>query len=183
MNKNNNNDNFLIIKIESVDAVPVWQLIIHPYYYMGKTKPEDDSNNIILEFFKNIITAFLIEFLYSSIINGPSILLINSKTECSFNKSRFLEFLSSILSLKPVDADVSLRKANIKEIPYMLFYTMGFFSNNYTNPLIDQLYSSAREILTMTRVLWGIEPKTFCGLVPSTNHQDKPGKTKIINKK
>ncbi|KAG4090533.1 hypothetical protein H8356DRAFT_1336439 [Neocallimastix lanati (nom. inval.)] len=24
--------------IESVDAVPVWQLIIHPYYYMGKTK-------------------------------------------------------------------------------------------------------------------------------------------------
>ncbi|KAG4091210.1 hypothetical protein H8356DRAFT_1329211 [Neocallimastix lanati (nom. inval.)] len=22
----------------SVDAVPVWQLIIHPYYYMGKTK-------------------------------------------------------------------------------------------------------------------------------------------------
>jgi len=22
--------------VESVDAVPVWQLIIHPYYYMGK---------------------------------------------------------------------------------------------------------------------------------------------------
>ncbi|KAG4108666.1 hypothetical protein H8356DRAFT_1349980 [Neocallimastix lanati (nom. inval.)] len=28
----------LLMGVESVDAVPVWQLIIHPYYYMGKTK-------------------------------------------------------------------------------------------------------------------------------------------------
>ncbi|KAG4102518.1 hypothetical protein H8356DRAFT_1324406 [Neocallimastix lanati (nom. inval.)] len=38
------------------------------------------------------------------------------------------------------DADLSISKANIKEISYTPLYTKGFFlemRNNYTNPLTD----------------------------------------------